>query len=80
MNAKPWKHACVRLMQVLTDSTWEAIRLGLTEKFLAEGQPDIGRNGHVLSVITHRYLLLHYPALCWPQAFPPLLTALWTIA
>ncbi|BDA51050.1 probable non-heme bromoperoxidase BpoC at C-terminar half [Coccomyxa sp. Obi] len=40
--------------QVLTDSTWEAIRLGLTEKFLAEGQPEIGRNGHVLSVLTHR--------------------------
>jgi hypothetical protein len=41
-------------LQILSESTHEAIRLGLTEKFLAEGQPEIGRNGHVLSVLTHR--------------------------
>ncbi len=41
-------------VQVLTDSTWEAIRLGITEKFLAEGQPEMGRNGHVLAAVTHR--------------------------
>lgn len=39
---------------MLAESTWEAIRLGLTEKFLAEGQPEKGRNGHVLAVLTHR--------------------------
>jgi pimeloyl-ACP methyl ester carboxylesterase len=40
--------------QLLTESTWEAIRLGLTEKFLAEAQPAVGKNGHVLAVLTHR--------------------------
>ena len=40
--------------ELLTESTWEAIRLGLTEKFLAEGQPAVGKNGHVLAVLTHR--------------------------
>lgn len=45
-------HAAV---QVLSESTWEAIRLGLTEKFLAEGQPETGKNGHVLAAVTHRW-------------------------
>ena len=31
------------------------MRLGLTEKFLAEGQPEAGKNGHVLAAVSHRY-------------------------
>lgn len=30
------------------------MRLGLTEKFLAEGQPEPGKNGHVLAAVSHR--------------------------
>ena len=30
------------------------MRLGLTEKFLAEGQPETGKNGHVLAAVSHR--------------------------
>ena len=30
------------------------MRLGLTEKFLAEGQPEVGKNGHVLAAVSHR--------------------------
>ena len=30
------------------------MRLGLTEKFLAEGQPETGKNGHVIAAVTHR--------------------------
>jgi len=30
------------------------MRLGLTEKFLAEGQPETGKNGHVVAAVTHR--------------------------
>lgn len=44
------------VVQILSESTYEAIRLGLSEKFLAEGQPEIGRNGHVLAAVTHRYI------------------------
>lgn len=52
----------VGLLQVLTDSTWEAIRLGVTEKFLAEGQPEMGRNGHVLAAVTHRCAAFPQPS------------------
>jgi hypothetical protein len=45
--------SCTR-KQLLTESTWEAIRLGLTEKLLAEGQPAVGKNGHVLAVLTQQ--------------------------
>lgn len=31
------------------------MRLGLTEKFLAEGQPEVGKNGHVLAAVSHRH-------------------------
>lgn len=41
-------------LQILADSTREAMRLGLTEKFLAEGQPEVGKNGHVLAAVSHR--------------------------
>lgn len=30
------------------------MRLGITEKFLAEGQPETGKNGHVLAAVSHR--------------------------
>ena len=33
------------------------MRLGLTEKFLAEGQPEVGKNGHVLAAVSHRCTL-----------------------
>ena len=42
-------------MQILAESTREAMRLGLTEKFLAEGQPEVGKNGHVLAAVSHRH-------------------------
>lgn len=32
----------------------EALRLGLTEKFLAEDQPPAGSNGHVRAALSHR--------------------------
>ena len=41
-------------LQILAESTREAMRLGLTEKFLAEGQPEVGKNGHVLAAVGHR--------------------------
>ena len=41
-------------LQILAESTREAMRLGLTEKFLAEGQPEVGKNGHVLAAVSHR--------------------------
>ena len=41
-------------LQILSESTREAMRLGLTEKFLAEGQPETGKNGHVLAAVSHR--------------------------
>jgi hypothetical protein len=40
--------------QILSESTYEAIRLSLSEKFLAEGQPEIGRNGQVVAALSHR--------------------------
>ncbi len=51
------QHLCqavVVLLQILSESTREAMRLGLTEKFLAEGQPETGKNGHVLAAVSHR--------------------------
>ena len=42
-------------LQILAESTREAMRLGLTEKFLAEGQPEVGKNGHVLAAVSHRH-------------------------
>ena len=42
------------VLQLLAESTREAMRLGLTEKFLAEGQPEAGKNGHVLAAVSHR--------------------------
>ena len=41
-------------LQILSESTREAMRLGITEKFLAEGQPETGKNGHVLAAVSHR--------------------------
>lgn len=40
-------------------ATWgefarEALRLGLTEKFLAEDQPASGRDGHIRAALSHR--------------------------
>ena len=55
---------------MLAESTWEAIRLGLTEKFLAEGQPNIGRNGHVLAVLTHRCAVAVLPDQACHAAIP----------
>ena len=42
------------MLQILAESTREAMRLGITEKFLAEGQPEAGKNGHVIAAVTHR--------------------------
>ena len=60
-SSVPWaKLGCAVLtcfmasLQILADSTREAMRLGLTEKFLAEGQPEVGKNGHVLAAVSHR--------------------------
>ena len=53
---------CLRTwLQILAESTREAMRLGLTEKFLAEGQPEVGKNGHVLAAVSHRRALRSLP-------------------
>ena len=36
----------------------EALRLGLTEKFLAEDQPPAGSDGHVRAALSHRHAAL----------------------
>ncbi|KAK9840782.1 hypothetical protein WJX81_004350 [Elliptochloris bilobata] len=38
----------------LIEGTWDALRLSLTEKFLAEDQPAAGSNGHVRAALSHR--------------------------
>lgn len=42
-------------MKVLVANTYKAIEEKDTEKFLAEGQPHIGREGHLAAVFKHRF-------------------------
>lgn len=41
--------------QILVENTRQAINDGDTKKFLAEGQPNAGREGHLYAVGFHRY-------------------------
>jgi len=42
----------------------EALRLGLTEKFLAEDQPPAGQHGHMRAALAHRRASQTRSALC----------------
>ena len=43
-------------MQVLIENTHKAIEEHDSGKFLAEGQSNIGRKGHLAAVFKHRYV------------------------
>lgn len=45
-------------MQVLIENTHKAIEEHDSGKFLAEGQSNIGRKGHLAAVFKHRYVTI----------------------
>lgn len=58
-------------LQKLPADTYRAIEEKNTAKFLAEGQPVIGRRGHMAAVLKHRHVtsLPQINALLWTVSF-----------
>lgn len=44
----------IAYVQILTENTYKALDEHDDAKFLAEGQPRIGRKGHLVAVFKHR--------------------------